>query len=212
MTQRNIIVGMTGASGAAYGLRLIEKLLHANVIVHLVLSDAARIVLKQECDVCLPDGQEETAQYLAAHVHADAYAHQLHSYGTHDWFSPVASGSSGMELMVIAPCSMGTLASIAQGLSNQLLERAADVMLKEHKPLILMPRETPLSAIHLEHMLKLARLGVHIMPAMPAFYHRPKTLDDVVDFMVARVLDHAKVEQQTSQRWGMPDGNLIKQN
>ncbi len=206
MQRRHIVVGMTGASGAIYGLRLIQKLLHADVVVHLVLSDAARIVLQQECDIALPEGQEATAQQLATWMDADAS--RLHSYGTHDWFSPVASGSSGMELMVIAPCSMGTLASIAQGLSNQLLERAADVMLKEHKPLILMPRETPLSAIHLEHMLKLARLGVHIMPAMPAFYHRPKTLDDVVDFMVSRVLDHAKIENKVAKRWGVSDGML----
>ncbi|MDQ6974336.1 MAG: UbiX family flavin prenyltransferase, partial [Mariprofundaceae bacterium] len=152
--QREIIVGMTGASGAAYGLRLIEQLVAAGLLVHVLLSDAARVVLKQECDVCLPNNQTETVQALADAIHCPSDS--LRSYGTLDWFSPAASGSSGIEQMVIAPCSMGTLASIAHGMSDHVLERAADVMLKERKQLILMPRETPLSAIHLEHMLKLA--------------------------------------------------------
>jgi len=201
MTQRQIIVGMTGASGAAYGLRLMEQLLAADVMVHVLLSDAARVVLKQECDVCLPNDQAGTVEALAEAMHCPS--NSLRSYGTLDWFSPVASGSSGIEQMVIVPCSMGTLASIAHGMSDHLLERAADVMLKERKQLILMPRETPLSAIHLEHMLKLARLGVDIIPAMPGFYHRPTTLDELIDFMVSRVLDHLKVNNNIAQRWGM---------
>lgn len=199
--KRQIIVGMTGASGAAYGLRLIEKLVTADVLVHVLLSDAARVVLKQECDLCLPDDQEKTVQALADAIHCPSDS--LHSYGTLDWFSPAASGSSGIEQMVVVPCSMGTLASIAHGMSDHLLERAADVMLKERKQLILMPRETPLSAIHLEHMLKLARLGVEIIPAMPGFYHRPTTVDELIDFMVSRVLDHLKVNNNIAQRWGM---------
>ena len=203
LTQRQIIVGITGASGAAYGLRLIQKLVAADVLVHLLLSDAARVVLKQECDVMLPDDQAETVAVLAQVLGCET--HLLRSYSKHDWFSPVASGSSGLQQMVIAPCSMGTLASIANGMSDQLMERAADVMLKERKTLILMPRETPLSAIHLEHMLKLVRLGVHIMPAMPGFYHRPTTLDDLVDFMVARLLDHLKVENRDAKRWGIAE-------
>jgi len=200
MTQ-HIIVGMTGASGAAYGLRLIEKLVAEDVTVHLLLSDAARVVLKQECDVDLPQDQAGTVETLADAIHVSPES--LRSYGTLDWFSPVASGSSNIQKMVIVPCSMGTLASIAHGMSDHLLERAADVMLKERKQLILVPRETPLSAIHLEHMLKLARLGVDIIPAMPGFYHRPSTLDEVFDFIVARVLDHLNVENKTAQRWGM---------
>jgi len=201
MGQRQIIVGITGASGAAYGLRLIEQLVVADVLVHVLLSDAARVVLKQECDVCLPEDQAGTVEALADAIGCSS--NHLRSYGTLDWFSPVASGSSGIEQMVIAPCSMGTLASIAHGMSDHLLERAADVMLKERKQLILMPRETPLSAIHLEHMLKLARLGVDIIPAMPGFYHRPKTMDELIDFMVSRVLDHLKVNNNIAQRWGM---------
>jgi len=201
MTQEHIIVGITGASGAAYGLRLIEKLVAADVCVHLLLSDAARVVLKQECDIDLPKDQAGTVQSLAHALHVSP--ENLRSYGTLDWFSPVASGSSNIQKMVIVPCSMGTLASIAHGMSNHLLERAADVMLKERKKLILVPRETPLSAIHLEHMLKLARLGVDMIPAMPGFYHRPTTLDEVIDFIVTRVMDHLNVENKTAQRWGM---------
>ncbi|MDQ6994139.1 MAG: flavin prenyltransferase UbiX [Mariprofundaceae bacterium] len=199
--KRQIIVGITGASGAAYGLRLIEKLVAADVMVHVLLSDAARVVLKQECDLCLPEDQQGTVETLAQAI--GCTSDNLRSYGTLDWFSPAASGSSGIEQMVVIPCSMGTLASIAHGMSNHLLERAADVMLKERKQLILMPRETPLSAIHLEHMLKLARLGVDIIPAMPGFYHRPTTLDELIDFMVSRVLDHLKVDNKIAQRWGM---------
>jgi len=201
MTQEHIIVGITGASGAAYGLRLIEKLVAADVCVHLLLSDAARVVLKQECDIDLPKDQAGTVQSLAHALHVSP--ENLRSYGTLDWFSPVASGSSNIQKMVIVPCSMGTLASIAHGMSDHLLERAADVMLKERKKLILVPRETPLSAIHLEHMLKLARLGVDMIPAMPGFYHRPTTLDEVIDFIVARVMDHLNVENKTAQRWGI---------
>jgi len=201
MTQEHIIVGITGASGAAYGLRLIEKLVAADVCVHLLLSDAARVVLKQECDIDLPKDQAGTVQSLAHSLHVSP--ENLRSYGTLDWFSPVASGSSNIQKMVIVPCSMGTLASIAHGMSDHLLERAADVMLKERKKLILVPRETPLSAIHLEHMLKLARLGVDMIPAMPGFYHRPTTLDEVIDFIVARVMDHLNVENKTAQRWGI---------
>jgi len=202
MRERHIIVGMTGASGAAYGLRLIQKLLAADCSVHLLLSDAARVVLKQECDLTLPEDQSETVRALGDFLACDIS--KLRSYAKHDWFSPAASGSSGMGQMVIAPCSMGTLASIANGMSDQLMERAADVMIKERKPLILMPRETPLSAIHLEHMLKLARLGVAIIPAMPGFYHRPTSMDELIDFMVDRLLDHLKVEQKEIKRWGMP--------
>jgi 4-hydroxy-3-polyprenylbenzoate decarboxylase len=201
MNKQHIIIAMTGASGAAYGLRLMQKLAHADVFLHVLLSDAARIVLKQECDLDLPESQMETAQALATHIGCDAQS--LQCYAKHDWFSPAASGSSGIAQMVVVPCSMGTLAGIANGISDQLIERAADVMIKERKPLILVPRETPLSAIHLEHMLKLSRLGVDIMPAMPGFYHRPECIDDLVDFMVSRILDHLHIENSEAKRWGV---------
>ena len=198
--QKQIIVAMTGASGAAYGLRLIEKLAAADIFLHVLLSDAAKIVLKQECDLRLPESAAETATLLAQHVNCDA--DKLRCYDKHDWFSPAASGSSNIQQMVVIPCSMGTLAGIANGMSDQLIERAADVMIKERKQLILMPRETPLSAIHLEHMLKLARLGVDIIPAMPGFYHRPESISELVDFMVSRVLDHLHVDNTEAKRWG----------
>ena len=129
---------------------------------------------------------------------------RLGYYGGDDFFAPVASGSSAPDAMVVCPCSMGSLGRIAAGLSSSLLERVADVMLKEGRPLLLVPRETPLSAIHLENMLKLARLGVRIVPPMPAFYHHPQSLDDLVDFVVGKVLDQLGVEHRLFKRWGAP--------
>lgn len=198
--QKQIIVAMTGASGAAYGLRLIQKLLDADIYLHVLLSDAARIVLKQECDLLLPESASETGAILAQHL--DCKADNIRCYDKYDWFSPAASGSSNIQQMVVIPCSMGTLAGIATGMSDQLIERAADVMIKERKQLILMPRETPLSAIHLEHMLKLSRLGVDLIPAMPGFYHRPESIPELIDFMVSRVLDHLHVDNTEAKRWG----------
>jgi len=198
--QKQIIVAMTGASGAAYGLRLIQKLLHADLCLHILLSDAAKIVLKQECDLLLAESAEQNALALAQRLKCNV--ENIHCYDKYDWFSPAASGSSNIRHMVVAPCSMGTLAGIANGMSDQLIERAADVMIKERKQLILMPRETPLSAIHLEHMLKLSRLGVEIIPAMPGFYHRPDSISDLIDFMVSRVLDHLGIDNTEAKRWG----------
>lgn len=199
--QQQIIIAITGASGAAYGLRLIQKLLAADACLHVLLSDAARIVLKQECDLSLPISASETANTLAQHLGYDTT--NIHCYDKYDWFSPAASGSSNIHKMVVVPCSMGTLAGIANGISDQLIERAADVMIKERKQLILVPRETPLSAIHLEHMLKLSRLGVDLIPAMPGFYHRPDSIEDLIDFMVTRILDHLHIEQSEAKRWGV---------
>ena len=195
-----IVVAMTGASGAAYGLRLITRLGRAGVRQHVLLSEAARLVLAHETDITLPQAPAEMAVALAeaAGVPADG----LIGYGLKDWFSPAASGSAGIRRMVVIPCSMGCLARIATGASDNLIERAADVMLKESRQLILVPRETPLSGIHLEHMLALSRLGVEIIPAMPGFYHRPQGVDDLVDFMVDRVMDHLGLESGEGKRWG----------
>jgi 4-hydroxy-3-polyprenylbenzoate decarboxylase len=196
-----IIVAMTGASGAACGLRLMQRLAQAGIFQHLLLSHASRVVLKQEIDLDLPITPEDSAAVLARHL---GIAEQLiKCYGLEDWFSPVASGSAGIRRMVIIPCSMGTLARIATGASDNLIERAADVILKEKRQLILMPRETPLSTIHLENMLKLARMGAHIIPAMPGFYQRPQSLDDIVDFLVNRVLDHLGIPNPEAQQWGV---------
>jgi len=199
---REIIVAMTGASGAAYGLRLMQRLAQSGFHQHILFSDAARVVLKQECDLILPDDVSQVPFTLAKHL--DVSPEMFVNYGLKDWFSPAASGSSDIHQMVVAPCSMGTLARIATGISDNLIERAADVVLKERRHLILMPRETPLSAIHLEHMLKLSRLGVDLLPAMPGFYHRPSSLNEIVDFMVNRVLDHLHVPH-TGPRWSAGD-------
>ncbi len=195
----DIIVAMTGASGAAYGLRLIARLGQSGVHQHVLLSDAARIVLAHEADLSLPEAPAGAARKLAraAGVSDDA----LTCYGLKDWFSPAASGSAGISRMVVIPCSMGCLARIATGASDNLIERAADVMLKESRQLILVPRETPLSSIHLEHMLALSRIGVEILPAMPGFYHRPQGVPDLVDFIVDRVMDHLGQESGEEKRW-----------
>jgi len=195
-----VIVAVTGASGAAYAMALIQHLAAAGVRQHILLSDAARVVLKQEMDITLPDSPTDTATALADTLHIDATL--LHCYATRDWFSPSASGSAGIHRMIIIPCSMGTLARIACGASDNLIERAADVMIKERRQLIMVPRETPLSAIHLENMLKLSRLGVDMIPAMPGFYHRPETLDDIIQFVVDRVLNHIDLPNPDAERWG----------
>ncbi len=196
----DIIVAMTGASGAAYGLRLIQRLSGAGLRQHLLFSEAARIVLRQEAELELPAEPEAAIAALAEHLHIERQA--LRCYGLDDWFSPVASGSAGIRKMVIIPCSMGTLARIATGASDNLIERAADVMLKEKRQLVLVPRETPLSSIHLENMLRLSHMGVHVLPAMPGFYHRPQSLDEIIDFVVDRVIDHLQLDNREARRWG----------
>lgn len=198
--EQSIVVAVTGASGSAYALRLIQRLSQAGVRQHILLSDAARVVFKQEIDLVLPMETDATAQALAQHL--NIAANSLHCYSLNDWFSPTASGSAGIKKMVVVPCSMGTLARIACGASDNLIERAADVMLKERRQLILVPRETPLSSIHLENMLKLSRLGAHIIPAMPGFYHRPQSLDDIINFLVDRILDHLELSNPEAKKWG----------
>jgi len=199
-TEQPVIVAVTGASGAPYALRLVQRLAAAGVPQHLLLSDAARVVLKQEVGLDLPDEPTATALALADALCIDASG--IRCYATKDWFSPSASGSAGIRRMIIIPCSMGTLARIACGASDNLIERAADVMIKERRQLILVPRETPLSAIHLENMLKLARLGVDMIPAMPGFYHRPESLDEIIDFVVDRVLSHIDMPNIEAKKWG----------
>jgi 4-hydroxy-3-polyprenylbenzoate decarboxylase len=191
---------MTGASGAAYGLRLLECLLTAGVRVPLMLSPPGQVVIAMETDLKLPGAPREIERYLSEHY--GAAPGQLQVYGKDQWTAPLASGSGAPDAMVVCPCTSGTLAAIASGSSDHLLERAADVVIKEQRKLILVHREMPVSAIHLEHMLKLARLGVVIMPANPGFYHRPQKIEDLVDFVVARVLDHLGVEHRLVPRWG----------
>jgi 4-hydroxy-3-polyprenylbenzoate decarboxylase len=195
-----VCLALTGASGMPYGIRLLECLLGAGVRVQLLYSQAAQIVARQEMDLELPsraaDLRERWRERYAA------LPGSLEVYGREEWFAPVASGSNPPDAMVICPCSMGTLAAIAQGLADKLIERAADVVLKEGRKLVLVPRETPLSAIHLENMLRLTRAGAVILPPNPGFYHRPQQVGDIVDFVVARILDQLRVPHTLLQRWG----------
>ncbi|GIC77245.1 flavin prenyltransferase UbiX [Moritella sp. F3] len=197
---KRITLGISGASGSQYAVRLLELLLAANVQVHLLMSDAAKVVMATETDEKWPADNKSLQLFLTDKYQAKAG--QLLVPSSKDWFSPVASGSGAPKQMVICPCSMGTVAAVAQGMSTNLLQRAADVVLKERGQLVLIPRETPLSPIHLENMLKLSRLGVTIMPAAPGFYRKPETLDDLIDLMVARILDHLDVEQSIYAGWG----------
>ena len=197
---RTVTLAMTGASGAQYGLRLLESLLAADCRVYLLLSRAAEVVINTETDWQLPSGIDAQREFLQARFKVSDT--QLRLFDREDWFSPVASGASSPSSMVICPASGGCLSSIACGASNNLIERAADVALKERRQLIVMPRETPYSEVHLENMLKLTRMGAVVMPASPGFYHNPKGLEDLVDFMVARVLDHLGLSQALMPRWG----------
>ena len=197
---RRVTLAFTGASGAAYGLRLLQCLLAADAEVFVIVSKAARVVIGTETDLRLPAGTGATEQALRDY--AGVSSGRLVVCGLEQWTAPVASGSGAPAAMVVCPCSTGTLSAIATGASNNLIERAADVAIKEGRQLVLVPREAPLSAIHLENMLKLARLGVTIMPAAPGFYHRPETVADLVDFVVARLLDHLQIPHTLMPRWG----------
>ena len=200
MRPRHYALAITGASGAVYGLRTVEELLRAGARVSLLISAAGFAVLKQECGLDWGGVGDSLPEELRRHFGCEESA--LGYYACDDFWAPIASGSAAPDAMIVAPCSMGTLSRISSGNSGNLLERAADVMLKESRPLVLVPRETPLNAIHLEHMLKLARLGVKIIPAMPAFYQKPETLDDLVDFLVGKVLDSLGVPHALFRRWG----------
>ena len=196
---RRVVVAWSGASGIGYGLRLVEVLLAAGVHVELVYSAVTQVVARQELDLALPSAPEAAATLLRERF---GVGDALQVYGREAWFAPIASGSNAAEAMVVCPCSMGTLAAIAQGLAKNLIERAADVMLKERRPLVLAPRETPLSAIHLENMLRLARAGACILPANPGFYHRPQRVEDLIDFVVMRICDQIGVTTDLLPRWG----------
>jgi flavin prenyltransferase len=205
-SQRTITLALTGASGMPYGLRLLECLIAAQCRVFVLYSSAAQIVAKQECDLTLPTQPREATRLLSERF--GAREGQLSVFGREDWLAPVASGSNPADAMAICPCTMGALGAIAAGLADNLIERAADVMLKERRTLVLVPRETPLSAIHLENMLKLARAGAVIVPPAPGFYDRPTAIADLVDFIVARVLDQLKVPHTLGPRWG--EGRLTE--
>lgn len=199
-----VTVALTGASGAQYGLRLIDCLVAANREVWVMISKAAHMVIATETDERLPAQPARLAEALTAR--SDAAPGQIRCFAREDWMAPVASGSGAPASMVICPCSTGTLSAVATGASNNLIERAADVALKERRQLILVPRETPFSAIHLEHMLTLTRLGAVVLPAAPGFYHRPATIEAMIDFIVARILNQLHVDHQLMPRWGEGQG------
>ncbi len=197
---KTVCLAFTGASGMPYGIRLLECLLDAGCHVQLLYSQVAQIVARQEMHLELP-GRAADAETFFRNRFARLPG-TLSVYGREEWFAPVASGTNPPEAMIVCPCTMGTLAAIAQGLASNLIERAADVVLKEGRKLILVPRETPFSAIHLENMLRLSRAGAVILPPNPGFYHHPQNVGDLVDFVVARLLDQVGVEHALMQRWG----------
>lgn len=196
-----VTLAITGASGAPYALRLIENLLAQQQQVYLLVSSAARVVLATEEGIKLSANPATMAEQLRERFHVEDPA-LLQVFGKEEWFSPVASGSAAPKRMVVCPCSTGSLSAIAHGASDTLIERAADVVLKERGQLILVPREMPLNTIHLQNMLSLSQMGATIMPAAPGFYHQPKTIDDLIDFVVARILDHLQLDQTLVPRWG----------
>lgn len=197
---KTVTLAFTGASGMPYGMRLLACLLECNITVWLLYSQAAQVVAKQETDWSLPGNARACAQHLQARFGVNEQ--QLRVFGKNEWFAPPASGSNPADAMVICPASMGVVASVAAGTSEHLIERAADVCIKERRPLIMVPRETPFSVIHLENMLKLARMGVCILPPNPGFYQQPQSIADLVDFVVARILNQLQIPHRLMPRWG----------
>lgn len=197
---KTVTLALTGASGMPYAMRLLECLLAGGQRVQLVYSQAAQMVAKQELDFTLPNRPQDAEKALAERF--GSFTGELRVYGRDDWYAPMASGSNPGDAMAVCPCTMGTLGKIASGIGDDLIARAADVMLKEKRALVLVPRETPFSAIHLENMLRLSRAGAVILPPNPGFYHHPQNVQDLVDFVVARILDHLGVAQTLVKPWG----------
>lgn len=205
----DLVVAMTGASGSVYGVRLVETLVSAGRTVHLLISPAATQVFQRELGLTIDLERFQPAQLfpkLNQHVaEGKSAVGKVVYHAYQDYSAGIASGSFLTGGMVICPCSMGTLATVATGHSQNLIHRAADVHLKERRKLVIVPRETPLSVIALDNMKRLAEAGAVILPAMPGFYHQPRTIDDLVDFIVARVCDQLGVEHQLMRRWGNTD-------
>lgn len=196
---QHIVVAITGASGSIYGVRLVEELLKADCRVTLLVTRSGLDVLNYETGLDLSGSVAERREQLRARFDAPE---RLDHYDEDDLFAPVASGSAAPDAMVVCPCSMGTAGRIAAGLANNLVERVADVALKERRELLLVPRETPFNRIHLENLLRLDQAGARILPAMPAFYHRPQSIDELVDFLVGKILDNLRIPHRLFPRWG----------
>lgn len=197
---QTITLAFTGASGMPYGMRLLECLLQADKTVWLLYSQAAQVVAQQEMALTLPASPSACRQLLLERFQVPSSS--LHVFGKDEWFAPPASGTNPADAMVICPASMGVVAAVAHGTSDHLIERAADVALKERRPLIIVPRETPFSSLHLQNLLKLSEIGAIILPPAPGFYHHPQTMDDLIDFVVARILDQLRIPHNLMKKWG----------
>jgi 4-hydroxy-3-polyprenylbenzoate decarboxylase len=198
--KKTISLAITGASGVQYGFRLLEMLLQKKHTVYLMVSKAAQVVIGMETDIKLPGRSKEMQQFLIEKY--NCAQEQLKVFGEDEWTAPTASGGGLVDAMVVCPCSMGALSAVATGASNNLIERSADVMLKERRKLIMVPRETPYSDIHLENMLKLSRMGAVMLCANPGFYNQAVTIEDLIDFVVAKILDQLEIEHKLQPRWG----------
>jgi 4-hydroxy-3-polyprenylbenzoate decarboxylase len=194
-----IAIALTGASGMPYALTLLKELLKTQELIYVMISQAASTVIAMETDLNLGSDTKAIKKNLTDYL--GAKDGQIEVFSKNQWTAPVASGSNPPRAMVVCPCTMSTLAAIAHGHADNLMHRAADVVIKEQKKLILVPRETPYSAIHLENMLKLSRIGVVIVDANPAFYQGPKSIQDLVNFVVARILDHLDIEHVLLPPW-----------
>jgi 4-hydroxy-3-polyprenylbenzoate decarboxylase len=199
---KQIVVAITGASGSVYGLRLVEELLRTKIRVVLLLTRSGIDVLRYETGLEWKGTTAERKQLIRDYFGGDS---GLEYYDQGDMFAPVASGSSAPDAMVIVPCSMGAAGRIAAGISDNLIERVADVVLKEQRRLVLVPRETPLNQIHLQNLLTLSRAGAQILPAAPGFYHRPRKIEELIDFIVGKILDSLHIPHQLFRRWGEDD-------
>ena len=208
MPSSSCLVAITGASGAAYGLKLLAELLGRGLSVDLIISDTGRLLLDHEASLILPDNDAKVAGAIKACLEKKGLLKEagggpgaLSFYDAKEITAPAASGSALRRKMVVVPCSMGTLGRVASGISNNLIDRAADCILKERGTLVLVPRETPLNTIHLENMLRLSKAGAVILPAMPAFYHQPSSINDMVSFVVGKILDVLEIENDLYARW-----------
>lgn len=199
-TDKTFTIAITGASGAPYALRLIECLVASGANIYIMVSQAGQVVLSMETDLNIPSRTDAMQEWFSERYNAKP--EQIQVFAKDQWLAPVASGSGVSDAMVVCPCTTGTLSAIACGSSNNLIERAADVVIKEQRKLIMVVRETPLSAIHLENMLKLSRLGVVMLPATPGFYQNPTCIDDIVDFIVARILEQLGIGHDLLPSWG----------
>ncbi len=197
---QTVTLAFTGASGLPYGMRLLECLLQADKTVWLLYSQAAQVVAQQEMELTLPTSPGACRELLLARF--QVAPEKLYVFGKDQWFAPPASGTNPADAMVMCPASMGAVAAVAHGTSDHLIERAADVALKERRPLIIVPRETPFSTLHLQNLLKLSEMGAIILPPSPGFYHHPQSMDDLIDFVVARILDQLRIPHTLMRKWG----------